>query len=96
MPPKNKDQQRDSSASRKDSLRSSADGDAPTLTPEQLTLALIEAVSVPEFAQQINKAIDYNKISQVVSEQVSQVVKSLTDKLAVKHAQVNQLHNDYS
>ena len=58
----------------------------PVLDSSTLVLAFIEALIT-----KLNKAIDYDRISTAVSNQVERLIKPLTDKLAEKDAEIDQL-----
>ena len=63
----------------------------PVLDSNTLVLAFIEALSDPVVITKLNKAIDYDRISTAVSNQVERLIKPLTDKLAEKDAEIDQL-----
>ena len=64
----------------------------PTIEYDTLFFAFIEALSNPSVVAKLNKAIDYDRISTAVSNQVEILIKPLTDKLAEKDAQIDKLH----
>ena len=66
--------------------------DRPNIEYHTLLVAFIEALSDPLVVAKLNKAIDYDRISTAVSNQVEILIKPLTDKLAEKDAQINKLH----
>ena len=66
--------------------------DRPNIEYDTLLVAFIEALSDPLVVAKLNKAIDYDRISTAVSNQVEILIKPLTDKLAAKDAQINKLH----
>ena len=66
--------------------------DRPNIEYDTLLVAFIEALSDPLVVAKLNKAIDYDRISTAVSNQVEILIKPLTDKLAEKDSQINKLH----
>ena len=63
----------------------------PVLDSNTLVLAFIDALSDPVVITKLNKAIDYDRISTAVSNQVERLIKPLTDKLVEKDPEIDQL-----